>query len=488
MLLLHYRRVLLLLVGFVLLGTTPRLAWAQQYYPPPVPPEPSFNTQPPYAADLAPSDAYVGYGNVYAEEMRALRERLEALETRYNGAAPPEEEAGGLTEVEIISKPTHKLRGRVFVDHLMQDQSDLHAATFSDPDSENRTRFDTARIGIQGDIYENIDYVIEIAFMEGTPDADRPVAKDLFMTVKELPLAGNVRVGHFKEPVSLDQLTSSRFITFMERSLLDTFSPGRNTGVMAFNDLTDDGNLSWYASTFRSEIDDDAADESESQADWVVTSRLAWNPIYDEPSQGRYLVHLAASHSYREYGDNTVSYRKDPELNIRDLNVVLLTANAEFVNLFGAEAAWMHGPFHVASEWTHVQLEGLAGSPDGDFDAFYVQTGYFLTGDHRGYKKDLHAWDRVNVLEPFFLVRTADGICHGHGAWELKARYSYIDLRDTGLEGGRVSDFSAGVNWYLTGYARVMFDYINSRSLSAPGTGAPGGSCNLFGIRTQFDW
>jgi phosphate-selective porin OprO/OprP len=324
--------------------------------------------------------------------------------------------------------------------------------------------------------------------MEGLADADRPVAKDVYLTVKELAYLGHVRVGHYKEPFSLDQLTSSKYITFMERSLLDTFAPARNMGVMAFNHFRGDETLSWYTGAFRSEIDDDAVEENESNSDYSLTSRLAWNPFYDEPSEGRYFTHLGAAYSYREYGDNNVSYRKDPELNIRDLNVISLTQNADAVHLFGTELAWVNGPLSLQSEWVLTELEGNPGNPDGSFGAFYVQTGYFLTGEHRGYRKSAHAFDRVKVLEPFFAVRTADGICAGKGAWELKARYSYIDLNDLGIAGGRVEDWSTGLNWYLNSYSRVMFDYIHSISEAAPATGIPGGSANLFGMRAQVDW
>ena len=40
-----------------------------------------------------------------------------------------------------------------------------------------------------------------------------------------------LRAGNFRSPFGLETLTSSRYITFMERSLLDNFSPDRRMGI-----------------------------------------------------------------------------------------------------------------------------------------------------------------------------------------------------------------------------------------------------------------
>ena len=53
-----------------------------------------------------------------------------------------------------------------------------------------------------------------------------------------------VQVGHFKEPMGFEELTSSKYLTFMERSLTDSDQPSRNSGVMIGNSSQSDINPS----------------------------------------------------------------------------------------------------------------------------------------------------------------------------------------------------------------------------------------------------
>ena len=395
----------------------------------------------------------------------------------FDGPPPP------WTKVDLKSKSV-RVGGRIFLDHMMFSQDPGHPIA----DQENRTRFDTARIKVEGDIWENVDYRIQLDFggsLSGSED--RPTFKDVYITVKELPYVGAVRSGHFKEPVSLDQLTSSRFITFMERSLADTFAPGRNVGVMAYDTLGCSEDVSWFFGTFHSEIGDAPPDEREDSADWTATARLAWLPYFDEPSEGRYLVHVGGSYRYAAYGDDTVRYRVQPELATpsRFLDVTLA---ADQVNLFNAETALVWGPFSVQSEYFLAEVDTLVG-PTATYTGAYAYVSYFLTGENRGYSRSAKAFDRVDVFTPFFHVNTCDGTCTGWGAWELAARWSYIDLvdgvaLDAGTE-GRLEHFTFGVNWYLNNYTRLMFNYVHSILDEADGDE---GEADLFGVRFQVDF
>ena len=114
-----------------------------------------------------------------------------------------------------------KIGGRIQYDTIFIDESDDledNLGTNIEDDSE----FRRARLYISGKIYDNVEFKAHYDFAGG--DAD---FKDVYMGLLGVPVVGNIRIGHFKEPFGLEELTSSKYITFMERSLANTFAPSR---------------------------------------------------------------------------------------------------------------------------------------------------------------------------------------------------------------------------------------------------------------------
>jgi phosphate-selective porin OprO/OprP len=66
----------------------------------------------------------------------------------------------------------------------------------------------------------------------------------------------------------------------------------------------------------------------------------------------------------------------------------------------------------------------------------YVEAGYYLTGETRGYKNG--TWDRTKVLKPF-----SKG---GWGAIQINGRVDYLDLASNDLVEARTNNFNSGAN------------------------------------------
>ena len=141
-----------------------------------------------------------------------------------------------------------------------------------------------------GKVYGNIKYKLQLDFAGGGVSF-----KDVYMEAA-LPYVGNLKVGHFKEPFRLEALTSSKYMTFMERGLPIAFSPERNVGFMLHDSFMDD-KLSIQAGLFR-----EASSGNDKKIDEVrnMTARLTFLPIND----GQKLLHLGAAFSNRNISDS----------------------------------------------------------------------------------------------------------------------------------------------------------------------------------------
>ncbi len=326
---------------------------------------------------------------------------------------------------------------------------------------DDGTEFRRARFYFSGILNDEIEFKAQYDFAAG--DAD---FKDVYLGFKKVPAVGNLRVGQFKEPFSLEELTSSNDITFLERSLVNTFAPGRNTGVM-IHDTMMEKRMTWAAGFFRQT--DSFGDGAGGRA-YNATARVTARPWYEDG--GKKLLHLGVAYTHQNYEDDTLRIRARPEAHLSPRIVDTGSFGAEAGDLIGVEAALVHGPLSIQGEYVHSFVDGtnrLVGNPD--FWGASVQASYFLTGEHRPYKTSAGTFSRVKPLENF----GKDG---GPGAWELAARLSYLNLNDSGVRGGRLRDISLGLNWYLNSNVRSMWSFIHADP-------SEGGEINAFLWRMQ---
>ena len=355
-----------------------------------------------------------------------------------------------------------KIGGRIQNDWAYYCTDDKEVGTADGDDFDEGVEFRRARLYFSGTIYDDLEFKAQYDFADGDSDF-----KDVYLGFKNVPYVGGVRIGHFKEPFSLEELTSSKYITFMERSPANTFAPSRNTGVMLHNAIFDK-RMTWAAGVFR-QTDDFG--EGVGGRDYNVTARLTGLPWYEE--DGKRLLHLGVGYTHQNYEDDVIRFRARPESHLAPRVVDTGTFPAEHGDLLGAEVAWVHGPFSLQGEYMHAFMEGdshFIGDPR--FWAASVQASYFLTGEHRPYKASNGTFDKVKPFKNF-------GKDEGPGAWELAARYSYLNLNDAGVNGGRLRDLTLGLNWYLNPNLRITWNYV----FADP---SDGGDVDIFQMRFQL--
>lgn len=350
---------------------------------------------------------------------------------------------------------TMKVRGRLFLDMATGDQNE---AVTGNADL-NATERRAARLGVEGVLAGHIRYVLEA-------DYSGDIVELGTATVAYVGLPFDIEVGTLKPPNSLEEKTSSRYTTFMERAAItDAFAFARQIGV----DIGLERSIwSLEGGIFRGGVGTGHTDEG-----LTLAARATVAPYIGD--MGR--LHLGAHVRYRERGagEGLFGYSQRPHQHLA-AKTLSLPGFGDSDTLVGVEAAVIMGPFSLQSEYMRLHvINADPTAPNADFDGYYVSASWFLTGESRNYTGK--SFGRVSVHRP-----VTKG---GPGAWQLAVRFDTVDLTDGPFMGGRQDSYIFGVNWYLSSHLRLMANYNKSRVHGGANDGA---DINLFGLRSQVDW
>ncbi|PCJ68836.1 MAG: hypothetical protein COA62_13480 [Rhodobiaceae bacterium] len=396
-----------------------------------------------------------------------LRELKAQMQMRDSKVAALEEASEGLGDMPVFN--SHKLMissrdgnwsirfgGRLMLDAFVSDE-DVAGGTGGR--GGNGAEIRRARFFASGKVAGDWKYKLQLDF------AGNGVAiKDAYISTKVAGLTA--KFGNHHEPMGMNEITSSKYITFMERAQSsDIFAPGRNLGVSV---AASGSNWGARGGFFTSGVDNGGKGRT---TDWALTGRAHFAPLAEKTQA----IHLGLSGSYRGFDDNG-----GPDIEVRGYHngtkfVDTGTLAAEGQMTVGTELAAVFGPFSAQAEYFWSTLEGNgAGATDTDFDGGYVFVSYFLTGESRNYSAAKGTFGRVKSA----------------GAIELAARYDVINLDDTGFgtDAAEVTSYTLGVNYYFNPYVRMMVNYQNTEFDFTTASSAADADVDFFGTRLQLDF
>jgi len=288
---------------------------------------------------------------------------------------------------------------------------------------------------------------------------DARLAKFLDVNVKwKFSANTSLSVGQFKQPNSLEELTSTKNNDFIAKAMVtNTFGIGRRLGV-GFQ--TGDDNWTVTASAFTRELTVNLGEGN------GFGARGTFAPINEKGN----ILHFGLSGVDYEVKDSvgnpTVRIRARPDADLaggRLVDTGTLT-DGNRIRTLGAEAAWIHGPFKFQGEYMNSRTSRSA-HPDFTGDSWYVYGVWNITGETWGYKAGLPTTPLPN--EP------------ASGMWQLAVRYDQINLNDgflspplvpggapvvNGVLGGKEHNFTVGVNWYWHSNFKFALNYVKANS------------------------
>jgi phosphate-selective porin OprO/OprP len=382
-----------------------------------------------------------------------------------------------------------RFTGRADVDVIGTTQSAANEAVFGDLGNVAGVR--RAWIGAEGDFASGGRYEAVIDLASGNV-----VIRDLFVGIGEREEVGEFRAGHYLEPFSLELGTASFTLPFLECSAVSILDPARNWGLGVFRSRpSDSSTLALGIFQAGSDPNDFEADDGSTVG---LTGRLTAAPIFE--GDGEQLLHFGLAFSERipEHGVIVISQQaQSPLINLGDSAtspfLPQIRVPAGFQQLLNLQLAAVNGPLWTQAEWSGSWIDQTSGRPVL-LHGCHADCGWFITGEHREYLQSSGTFGPVQVNRPVI------GGCHasrdrpaGWGAWELTARFAYLDFEDPDTPRGpagqsvglRLPQSTLGVNWYLADHVRLMFNYSYALP-DEPNTGTS--VANIFAARLGVHW
>lgn len=336
-------------------------------------------------------------------------------------------------------------------------------------DRANNQNFRRARLGMRGNIGEDLSYRAEFDFANEDTNF-----RDVYIAYSGLGFA-DLTVGNFKPPMGLEQATSSNDISFIERSAVtNALTRGHVLGA-GLSSGGDDWSLA--GGVFNEDAGTNNGTDDEALS---FEARATTDLLRDSDN----VLHIGGGASWRK--PNSVSNAltlSAPPAGISSTTNLLSTGAINNVDnniVSGAEAAAAFGPVLLQGEYLRMDIERPSTSPS--FDGWYAQAGWLLTGESRPYKGDEGVFGRIKPENPFSLK------AGGWGAFELLGRYDTLDLNDAnaGINGGELRQYTAAANWYLRDNLRLMLNYavVDSEDNPVDADDDP----HVINLRTQVDF
>lgn len=328
----------------------------------------------------------------------------------------------------------------------------------------NGTKIRRARFAVKAILWDNWYGEIDLDFSGSAVEL-----KDAYVKYTVDADNFNIKAGNFKESFGMETTTTSRYLTFIERSLSSEMDPSRHLGFqfnhwankyiltagLHFNIVSDMEEV-----TFTQDANKDyGVDEG-----YSFTGRAVFKPIVDKDK----ILHLGIAGSYRTpktdaevIGSYRFSTRSLSSINRKkyiDTDDIL---NVDHIAMVGFELAGTYKGVMFQSEYKTEDVNREDDLTSMNINGYYMQAAYLLFGGRYNYNSNEGEFTRITRGKEY-------------GDLEFALRYDFVDANDKGADiyGGSAEAYAVGLNYYFNPNVKCMINYVyNNNDRFANGKG-----------------
>ena len=348
--------------------------------------------------------------------------------------------------VKVDNKPLHiRVLGRAFFDagFFMND-----TLSFG-----NTVQVNDVRLGTIVSFLDNWEAKVELGYANS-----KVTFKDVFLGYKYKE--HSFRLGYQFEPFGNARIGTTNY-RFMQNATADAiFGNGRKIGISYSY------NQKWWnvMAGVYSAADIQGSDKMDQG--YSLAAKVIGRPVLDEGK----VIHLAVAPRFSSDKDVVTFKGGVPTMLLgKGENGMLDVAVDDVINqwkldcecIMACNKWYFQGQYYLVhlNRSTEDNFTGKGG---------YAQMGFLILGDHHNYK-----------------AKTGMLVNPDAKSLELLVRYNNVNLNNSGIVGGRMSDITVGMSYFLNKYVGAKINYTR---MMAGNTAVKGGDFDLIQARIQVSF
>ena len=353
---------------------------------------------------------------------------------------------------------TAQFTGRIHMDY--RSYTPTYSSGQSTDPYQDALEVRRGRFGVRGQIAKDFKYLLLANFGNDVGASSTTSTIDEFWFNYAAVTEAQLQVGTFKMPFSLEQLTSSNNIDFMERSLIGQtegeFIPAKETGVMLHG-------IPKTGFTYALALSRGRANKSTAVDGVDVIGRVTTN-IAEVIQNKDFVAHLGAAYSTGNVktGVAPASGRTEGRQQSAWFTGSSALSGDTARTRQGLEAAFAWKGLKLQGEQFNFKYDPTTGD-NQEIKGHYVQAVYNITGESHNYKDGTFGW-----IKPSSAFTSG-----GRGAWQVGVRASEFNAEDITVATGKANQATSityGITWFLNDNVRLMANYVDTKFNKPVGT------------------